>query len=256
MTEELLDYFTIHAAQTQADVDRIQHLRWAVYCRDFHYEREEDCYGERERDAFDDRAIHAYALHQPSGVIAGCVRIICASSLAPGELLPFHQAYVDRAKPAEIGWLLDSMPRASLFEVSRLAVASQFRRRKGEQSSPQGVVEVGDLPDGAIEARSLPMLSLTLILAATALGELHGLHDACAMMQPRLARLLARFGFEFRQIAPLIDYHGERAAFHLTVESALRGIRGESRELYEFIRSTLNAEMKHGELFRHGGRCS
>lgn len=249
MAEGLLDYFTIHVARSQAELDRIQYLRWEVYCRDFQYEREEDCPGERERDAYDERAEHAYAVHQPSGLTAGCVRIICAASLGADEILPIHKAYLDR-KYAESGWI-EGMPRDTLFEVSRLAVSSQFRRRRGEQTSPLGSVDAAAEP-GAGDPRALPMLSLALILSATALGELYGLHDACAMMQPRLARLLMRFGIEFKQVAPLIDYHGQRAAFHVTVEDAVHGIRGEARELYEAVRATLRTDLRHDE--RIGGK--
>lgn len=241
MAEELLDYFTIHVARSQAELDRIQHLRWQVYCHDFHYEREEDCVGERESDAYDNRAVHAYAVHQPSGLTAGCVRIIRATSLEVGETLPIHKAYLDREDP-ETGWM-DGMRRDTLFEVSRLAVSSRFRRRKGEESSPLGAVDAGETLGGG-DPRALPMLSLALILSATAMGELYGLHDACAMMQPRLARLLMRFGIEFKQVAPMIDYHGRRAAFHVTVEDAVHGIQGEARELYEAVRATLRTDLR------------
>ncbi|AOU97450.1 hypothetical protein BI364_05180 [Acidihalobacter yilgarnensis] len=240
MPLEFLKYFAIHMARTPGEVERIQHLRWLVYCREFQYEREEDCPGERECDVFDPRATHLYAEHIPSGTIAGCVRVVCADSLGPGEFLPLELAYDSHVKKPDLG----KIPRETLFEISRLAVSPQFRRRAGERLSPLGL-ETTKPPTSEIELRTFPLVSLALYLSVIALGEIYALDEAhaCAMMQPRLARMLTRFGIVFRQEAPLIDYHGSRAAYSITLQDAVRGMTGDMKSLYTKLCDNLAAQL-------------
>lgn len=235
----LLNYFDLRIAKTAMDIDLLQHLRWAVYCKEFHYEREEDCPGERESDPFDAKSIHLFIMHKSSGHIAGCVRIICAGTLGLGSLLPLEAAY-QRYKTAPD---FSQVSRDKMIEISRLAVAAEFRRRTGEQGSPIGLMGVNELESAS---RSFPMLPLSLYLAIAAYGELCGLHDTYgyAMMEPRLVRLLKRFGIHFNQIAPAIDYHGIRAAYCITLDEVFSGLKDDMRELYSDLRHSLENELR------------
>ncbi len=239
MVDDLLRYFSIHAARTAGDIAGIQHVRWQVYCREFHYEREEDCVDEREADAYDATARHAFVVHNKSGQIAGCVRIISAADLAAGQKLPIEEAgrHTFHTGPQ----FLERYPCESLFEVSRLAVAPGFRRRAGETGSPYGMIAPAFADQN--EERVLPLLSLALILCATALGELHQRENALAIMEPRLARLLLRFGVRFEQIGTLMEYHGRRAAFHTTVSATIEGMRPDLHRLFRQLRATLAGDL-------------
>jgi N-acyl amino acid synthase of PEP-CTERM/exosortase system len=234
-------YFALRVARTQAEIERLQHLRWEVYCREFHYEREEDCPNEREADAFDGSAMHLYAEHRASGLLAGTVRIVCADALGDGLSLPLEKAYASHGMSIDMG----SVPRSHLIEISRLAVAARFRRRSGESLSPVGMDVLADPDAGATAERGFPLLSLALYLSVAALADVRGAHDAFgyAMMQPRLVRLLNRFGIQFRQAGPSIDYHGERAAYRITLDEVVEALDENMHTLYGSLVETIAADL-------------
>ncbi len=234
-------YFSLRVARTQTEIERVQHLRWEVYCREFHYEREEDCLNEREADLFDGSAMHVYAEHRSSGLLAGTVRIVCADALEDGLSLPLEQAYSAQAQPLDLG----VVPRNHLIEISRLAVSVSFRRRSGEGLSPIGLNVLMDPDEVSIMERSLPLLPLALYLSVAAIVDVRGVHEALgyAMMQPRLVRLLKRFGIQFQQAGPTIDYHGERAAYRITLDEVVAGLDNQMRTLYESVVETIGADL-------------
>lgn len=232
-------YFALRIARTQAEIERLQHLRWEVYCREFHYEREEDCPNQREADAFDGSALHVYAEHRSSGLLAGTVRILCADTLAGG--LPLEQAYLVHGQSLDLG----NTPRNHLIEISRLAVSANFRRRSGEGLSPIGLNVLMDPDEISIMERSLPLLPLALYLSVAAVVDVRGVHEAFgyAMMQPRLVRLLKRFGIQFQQAGPEIDYHGKRAAYRITLDEVVTGLDTSMRTLYAGLLETIGSDL-------------
>lgn len=232
-------YFVLRVARTQAEIERLQHLRWEVYCREFHYERDEDCPNEREADAFDVSALHVYAEHRPSGLLAGTVRIVCADMVDVG--LPLEQAYSTYDQILDLG----PVPRNHLIEISRLAVSANFRRRSGEGLSPIGLNVLMDPDELSIMERSLPLLPLALYLSVAAVVDVRGVHEAFgyAMMQPRLVRLLRRFGIQFQQAGPEIDYHGKRAAYRITLDEVVAGLDSTMRNLYDSLVETIAGDL-------------
>lgn len=199
-------------------IDRARHLRYEVYCREFGFEREEDCPGQRESDAWDGRSLHCLLLHHASGRDAGTVRLVLADPAEPAAPLPFvahcgaslhadHPAHPARFAPG------------LCCEVSRLAVGTAFRRRPGEAESPIGQIDGLDI--SAPELRTYPLISLALFVAATRLVSACGCAHAYAIMEPRLARRLGSAGLVFERIGDDIEYHGRRAAFHIHIDTAL-----------------------------------
>jgi N-acyl amino acid synthase of PEP-CTERM/exosortase system len=238
-------YFALRVARTQTELERLQHLRWEVYCREFHYEREEDCPDEREVDVFDVSAIHVYAEHRLSGELAGTVRIVCADALRDG--LPLEQAYSAHAQALDLG----EIPRSHLIEISRLAVSAKFRRRSGEVLSPIGLNVLMDPDELSIMERSLPLLPLALYLSVAAIVDVRGVHEAFgyAMMQSRLVRLLKRFGIQFQQAGPEIEYHGKRAAYRITLDEVVGGLDAPMRSLYDTLVETIAADLPRASVY-------
>lgn len=237
-------YFALRIARTQAEIERLQHLRWEVYCREFHYEREEDCPNQREADAFDGSALHVYAEHRSSGLLAGTVRILCADTFSGG--LPLEQAYIVHGQTLDTG----NVPRNHLIEISRLAVSANFRRRSGEGLSPIGLNVLMDPDEISIMERSLPLLPLALYLSVAAVVDVRGVHEAFgyAMMQPRLVRLLRRFGIQFQQAGPEIDYHGKRAAYRITLDEVVTGLDTSMRMLYVGLLETIASDLPSSSM--------
>lgn len=204
--------------QAAALIDRAQHLRYEVYCREFGFEREEDCPGQRERDEYDARSLHCLLMHHASHHDAGTVRLVLSDPGRPQAPMPFvahcgaslftdHPAHPSRLAPE------------LCCEVSRLAVASTFRKRFGENESPIGQIDGIDI--SAPELRTYPLISLALFVAATRLVAACGCLHAYAIMEPRLARRLAAAGLKFERIGNDVEYHGRRAAFYIHLDTAL-----------------------------------
>ncbi|WP_018880999.1 MULTISPECIES: PEP-CTERM/exosortase system-associated acyltransferase [unclassified Thioalkalivibrio] len=218
-------------------LEDIQHLRYQVYCKEFGFEREEDCPGHKEVDAYDAQAWHCLLEHKPSGMAAGCVRVVHVDTRDPIGQLPMerhcHDSFFDTP------WRPDRLERDNVCEVSRLAVHSMFRRRNGEAATPIGDIEALKLsPD---QIRVFPILAVSLFVAATLLCVHYRKQHAFAMMEPALARILRHTGLEFTQIGEVVHYHGKRAAFYIDSGEAHESIQRSSAlsELCRHVESTL-----------------
>lgn len=212
------DYFSLELADRDELLDESFRLRYQVYVDEMHFERAEDFPTGRERDPFDPRALTVLLRHNASGLVMGCVRLIVADPADVGRPFPFEIVAGEQiARRSEV---FLSTPRKRIGEVSRLAVAKEFRRRKSDQE--MGLFAVQELGSFAEDSRrrNIPP-ALGLVFAAAWLGVEIGLHAVFVMMELRLARLLRSLGLTFNQVADPVEYHGLRAPFEITRESLL-----------------------------------
>lgn len=241
LMEPFPQYFQMVIADTPELMRKVHEIRYEVFCKEFHFEREEDCPGGMEKDDYDAQSTHCLILHRSSAQPAGCIRLIhireddlaaplpieryCGASLYPGEHHP------------------SQVSRSSLCEISRLAVSGQFRRRQGESRSPTGATWALPASD-EVEYRIFPLLSFALFLGVFSLAICTRRRASFAMMEPWLARHLQIMGFSFRQVGDVIDYHGPRAAFYYTLEWAIadRERRPALRQLFELIDPIIEQE--------------
>lgn len=230
-------YFEIVAANSQELREQIFRIRYDVYCREFGYETEESCPGGLEQDDYDLAAQHCLIVHRASGTGAGCVRLVTPPADDPKFLLPMER-YCGHSL-TDPTWDPRRLPRASLAEVSRLAVHTQFRRRIGESDSPAGSSRFPTF--SADQRRTFPLLSLALFYAGAALMELAGRQHAFVMVEPRLARRLQATGLPFVQVGETMEYHGKRAAYYVAVEQVLADIPAELKGLYGYVYQSLAA---------------
>jgi N-acyl amino acid synthase of PEP-CTERM/exosortase system len=233
-------YFDVLFAYTPELREKVHQIRYDVYCREFHYEREEDCPGGMERDSYDDHALHVLITHKVTNVPAGCMRIIPPPAEERDFLLPMER-FCGPSLTDPV-WHPGRLPRAQIAEVSRLAVHTQFRRRLGESESPTGISTVPKF--SADERRTFPLLSLALFYGGAALMVLAGRSDAFVMVEPRLARRMQMLGLPFVQVGEVIEYHGPRAAFYVPVQKVLENVLGELQHLYDFVYRRLAEQMQ------------
>ncbi|MCC5812181.1 MAG: PEP-CTERM/exosortase system-associated acyltransferase [Ectothiorhodospiraceae bacterium] len=235
-TDALARFFEFQHAWSEEQRNLVHRIRYAVYCQEFRFEREEDCPGGMERDDYDDDSRHCLLIHRQTGTPAGCVRVIepgrgsdhklalerfCGTSLEHPTLHPAR------------------FPRDTVCEVSRLAVPAFFRRRQGENLTPYGNVEELRVSDA--ETRTFPLIGMAMFLAATALVGLANRPHVFAMMEPRLARLLSRAGLNFVQVGRMINYHGPRAAFYIHQHEAVDALQPPLKRLYATILQQLTS---------------
>jgi N-acyl amino acid synthase of PEP-CTERM/exosortase system len=199
-------------------LDQSFRLRYKVYVDETQFERAEDFPTGHEHDLFDPRALTVLLRHSASGHVMGCVRLIVADPADVARPFPFE--IVAGEQIASRSEVFLRTPRKRIGEVSRLAVAKEFRRRKSDQE--MGLFAVQDLGNQAEDPRrrNIPP-ALGLVFAAAWLGVEIGLNAVFVMMELRLARLLRSLGLSFNQVAEPIEYHGLRAPFEITRESLL-----------------------------------
>lgn len=234
-------YFELSVGTDAGSIESAQRLRYDVYCREFGFEREEDCPGGREADPYDVQADHCLIRHRPTGDVAGCLRLVRAGAIAD---LPIQH----HAAPALVGASMHpaAVPDAQRCEISRIAVSAGFRRRAAEQESPLGTESPAaiDIPD----ARSFPLLAVALFMAARLMVLHRATPHVFAMMEPRLARMLARAGLDFQRLGPVIEYHGPRAAYYIHYtrqahEASLVPLRPDLLDLFRAVERQLAPQL-------------
>lgn len=211
-------------------------LRHKVYCEELRFE---DAKPEQiEQDDFDQRSVHCAIRHINSNQLAGTVRVITAKQ--QDELLPL-QKYCAHAITHETLAPQNFLPH-QICELSRLAVPAQFRKRQTDkqEGAAQGVINEETF--SAHEMRAFPYIAVSLYLSAIALCHKTRRFHIYLMMEPRLARSLKFIGIYCTQLGPVVEYHGQRAAYYVDVREARRTLNAGYRKLLTFIES---------ELFNH-----
>jgi N-acyl amino acid synthase of PEP-CTERM/exosortase system len=200
------DYFTVVRADTLALRDEAFRIRYQVYCLEKSgFESPDEHQDGRERDADDDRSVHALLMHNRSGAYAGTVRVILPtrnSSLS--RPVPMH----DLLEAQDKKLLSQLPPPCELAEISRFAVSKEFRRRRGEES----YADAGWSNSSAIseERRALPFITFGLLAAVLEICHEQQVPWIAAVMEPALIRIFGRFGVNFERIGEPVEHHGTR----------------------------------------------
>ncbi len=229
-------YFKVIPADSEDLIKEVYRIRHQVYCEELGFEKQRN--NHLEFDEHDLHSIHCLLYHVPSKSYTGCIRLILCKDSNPESAFPFEAVcgnpYLgDYAE-------LTGHPRTSHGEISRLAITSDFRRRRGESSQPDGSGNEGiDTTDGD-ERRRFPSVGLGLYLAITAMGLKLGLDGVFAMMEPRLARQLRRFGFFFTQVGEPIEHRGLRAPFFIDRKTLFDELKPEYLELLTDIQESIS----------------
>jgi N-acyl amino acid synthase of PEP-CTERM/exosortase system len=226
LADDFARTFEIVIADSDELRARVFHLRHRVFCEELGYELDTD--GTLEADAYDAQSIHCLLRHRPSGLDTGCVRLVLP--LASGGGLPFESyglRYVDRKL---FDW--KKIDSRQCCEISRLAVASNFRRRSGEFNTPDGVVDIDNvIPTDSFMRTRFPFIAVSLYHAAIAFVLLRQYRWIFMVVAPRLQRHLQRYGVQVNQISPTFEHCGNRAVYMTTGEQFQREVYGWNDEL-------------------------
>lgn len=232
LTDLFQAHFDIVPADQEHLLDKVYRIRHQVYCEELGFEPHRT--NQLEHDEFDKSAIHCLLLHKPSQTYVGCVRLVLADSRAPELGFPFEQ--VCGSSPR---WAFDRVGRKSYGEISRLAITANFRRPRNWAGALDGVHPLLDAQDE--EARRLfPSIAVGLYLAVAAMGLNHGLDGVFAMMEPKLARQLSRFGIFCEQAGDAVEHRGTRVPYFISSHSLLGNLKLECRTLLGKIQGCLS----------------
>lgn len=211
VVNEFRRYFGIVPAKTEALRQQAYRIRYTVYAEELGWEDKARFPSGYETDQYDQRSEACLLRHRESNQFIGCVRLIMArgEETAP---FPFELAMRDAGHALDTRGF-DADWRVSGGEISRVAVISQFRRRRHERDYPDNPPD--DEPEISPERRVFPHIAIGLYLGAAALGMSHALERVFAIMEPKLARRLRTYGIEFEQVGVPLEHHGLRIPYCL-----------------------------------------
>lgn len=230
MLEDILNHFSVQVAASPIERDRVYRLRHRVYCEEHGYEPLTA--DRRERDHHDAHSVFCTLTHRETGLVAGCVRLILASS---DDLMAMEEHCRDHMYVGDLQSMQER--RDEICEISRLAVDPLFRKRPSESRVAMGEFSARGFCED--ERRLFSMLGISTLLAGFATADLLDRQRNYAMMEAGLNRLLVRSGILVQQVGQFMDYHGRRAPFFITTDRLLEHMRPDMRFLFRQIRSEL-----------------
>lgn len=206
-------YFTFEVASTQSLKHQAYKIRHQVYCEELAYEpvRADG----HETDEFDSHSSYCLIKHFSSDLYAGTVRIVNSSSKNE-ERLPIEKYCLDTV--TELDYSPANFSRDEICEISRLAVPSIFRRRQKDKFPGAATGNFNPQTYSEKELRCFPFIAIGLYFSAASLALKSGKKHAYVMMEPRLARNMGFVGIKFKQIGPIVNYHGRRAPYYINAD--------------------------------------
>ena len=166
--------------------------------------------------------------HRPTGLAAGTVRMVQPLLHDPDNSFAL-QAICDHP----ILTNPERFPVKRMGEVSRFCVPKDFRRRVADRMFTQ-------YPNNTERSeadwrRVIPNTTLGLIEWLVRYSVDEGLTHWCALMEPRLLRLLTRLGIHFDHIGGLVEFHGPRQPCVIELATLLRRVRRERPDVWDVI---------------------
>ncbi|WP_367850003.1 PEP-CTERM/exosortase system-associated acyltransferase [Rhodoferax sp. WC2427] len=227
-------YFEIAPALEPSRVNDVFFIRHDVYARELGFEpvRED----QHETDKYDYRSQHCLVRSADGTRLAGCARLVLADPAHPAAPLPFELTCKNTLDRSIIDPALQ--PRGRIAEVSRLAVMSEFRRRKGEQQSE---ASISDQDFGDQKQPRFPYLPVSLYIGAVLMAQRHGIDTLFTLTEPRLAEHFGKLGVNIIPIGGPVEHRGQRVPSMLRVDEVYQGLRLMVRPLWHTINAQLNA---------------
>ena len=184
-------------------------LRFEVYCKQLRFPGFEPHRfpTAMETDCYDHRSKHCLLRHRDTGEWAGLVRLVLADPKDPDKPFPTE---IQAASSLDERCLSD-IDRREVGEISRLIVAPNFRKRRGEYVTPYGSADP-----------RLPLPLLGLLAGAMRLSAENDVKYWLAVMEPHLNRLLRRLGLSLEPIGPAVSFCGTRYPCLGEVSAVLR----------------------------------
>jgi len=218
-------YFNFRCVDGTPELSETFKLRFQVYCLERSFLTPEAYPAGSESDAYDAYSEHfsAYGRQQQ---IAGSVRL---ARWSPELGYPFQH----HCPVFSDAWL---PPNEEAREISRLVVSKDYRRR--QEDNWLGIAETNplDLPeDLAAKRGGHPIIVLGLYRAMYQYSKRNGIRYWYAAMERSLARLLGRYGFDFKPIGPQIDYYGPVTVYIASLADLEAKVSAENPDLFKWM---------------------
>lgn len=234
-------YFQVVPALTEDLVKEAQRIRHDVYCRELGWEPLRD--DGLEKDDFDANSLHCLLRSVVNDRYIGCVRLVLPTEFDSGVMLPFQQTCLgglDAGHPDA-----QDLKTGAVAEVSRLAIISDYRRRRDEQGKP---VAVPAGQDFSHERRKFPFIPVGLYLGMMQMAKRHGIDTLYFLTEPVLARHFSMLGGKLVPVGQAIEHRGKRVPYVMKVSEVLGGASILLRPLIKEISREVDVQMNnHGQ---------
>jgi N-acyl amino acid synthase of PEP-CTERM/exosortase system len=217
-------------------------IRHNVYCEELAFEEIKE--GGQEKDEFDEQSIFSLIKHKPTNTYTSCVRVVQIQK--EGQLLPIEKFCLDSITDEKLH--PSRFNRKEICEISRLAVKSDFRRRKTDQFKGSATGAIQETTYSEVELRCFPFIAIGLYMAAATMAIDTGIKHVYVMMEPRLARSMKFVGIKFEQLGDPIQYHGLRAPYYINPEIFLANLSPGFQHLYQAIEHDVSGQLNHLSL--------
>ncbi len=222
--ETLLQRFNnglrIVSADTPDLIRKAHQLRYQVYCVEHPFENRAEHPDGLEKDEFDGHSAHSLLVDRPSGEAIGTVRLVLPRADAPERSFA-SQHLLDHPTLADP----KRFPPHSTAEISRFSLSKAARRTKPADGGKEDMAG----------RRSGCLMRLGLMQSIVRMSVRHGITDWCAVMEPKLLRMLATMSIHFEPLGPVVAYHGQRQPCYSNIVTLLKRVRRERHAYWELL---------------------
>ncbi len=213
-------------------------IRHNVYCEELAFEEERG--NGQETDEFDQQSIFSLIKHKPSETFTSCVRLV--KSNGPKELLPIEKYCMHAITNENLS--PERFNRAEIAEISRLAVKSNFRRRRADNFKGCASGGISEINYSETELRCFPFIAVGLYMTVATMSINTGIRHVYVMMEPRLAKSMDFIGISFEQLGAPVNYHGLRAPYYITPDMFMKNLSPGFKSLYNTIERDICSQLK------------
>ncbi len=218
--------------------DEVFKIRHNVYCEELAFEDVRP--NGKETDEFDQQSIFSLIKHKPTDTYTSCVRLV--TSNGSDQLLPIEKYCLDSITNTNLS--PERFNRAEIAEISRLAVKSDFRRRKSDHFKGSSTGVISETSYSETELRCFPFIAIGLYMSAATMGMNTGIRHVYVMMEPRLARSMKFIGITFEQLGAPVNYHGLRAPYYINPEIFMKNLSPGFKSLYKTIEKDMQVQLQ------------
>jgi len=226
-------YFQVVPAVTEKLVKEAQRIRHAVYCVELGWEPIDEKHG-LETDCYDARAVHCLLRSASRESFIGCIRLVLPKEEDAELILPLQKSCGDKLNAGHPDPI--QMANREVAEVSRLAITSDFRRRRHERGKP---ISIEDQQGTSDDRRKFPYIPVALYLGMLELAAQRNIKTLYILTEPVLARHFSRLGGTLEPIGDGIEHRGLRKPYRMDVEKVLRDAKLILRPLIKTIRKDI-----------------
>lgn len=236
------DYFRVVPAVTERLVEESQRIRHQVYCEELGWEPVKE--DGLEQDYYDQYSVHCLLRSVSRESFVGCIRLVLPTDDGIGLSLPLQKACGGKLFPGHPDPV--ALANREVAEVSRLAITSDFRRRRHEKGK---VVSFPEQETGLSDRRKFPYIPVALYLGMMEIATQRNINSLYFLTEPLLAKHFGRLGGELELIGEGIEHRGLRKPYLMDVEKVMRKVRLVLRPLIRVIRN----DIKHFNKLKESG---